>query len=180
MQGAAPRAGFHRGAAAVPRHPHLQEIDMLNRKSLIVATAAALTLGTAALTNPAQAHDNGLLGAVVGAGIGAAIGHNVHGRDGALVGGAIGAIAGASIAANSSSYYDDGYYAPPAYYGPATTYYEPATTYYEPTTTYYQPASVYYSQPRVRYVLRDGGHAHRSFAGDRHDERSVHGRGPRR
>ena len=36
------------------------------------------------------------LGEIAGAGIGAAIGHNVHGRDGAVVGGAIGAIAGAS------------------------------------------------------------------------------------
>src|SRR5436305_11630093 len=130
---------------------------MLNRKSLIVATAAALTLGTAALPSQAHANDNGLLGAVVGAGIGAAIGHNVHGHNGALVGGAIGAIAGASIAAQSSSYYDRGYYAAPAdVYAPATEYYAApeyysAPAYYGATSTYYAPAPTYYAPAPVYY-----------------------------
>jgi len=138
---------------------------MLNRKSLIVATATALTLGAVAVPGQASAHDNGLLGAVIGAGVGAAIGHNVHGRDGALVGGAIGAIAGASIGAQSS-YYDDGYYAaPPSAYAPAPEYYAapatvyaPAPEYYTPPVyygeeaTYYQSAPVYYPRPQFRYT----------------------------
>ena len=87
---------------------------MLNRKPLIIAAVAAATVGVTTLSSQAYAHDDALLGALVGAGVGAAIGHNVHGRDGAVVGGAIGAIAGASIAANSPSYYDSGYYVTPA------------------------------------------------------------------
>ena len=85
---------------------------MLNRKPLLIAAALAATVGGTTLSTQAHANDP-LLGAVVGAGIGAAIGHGVQGRDGALVGGAIGAIAGAGIAANSSSYYDSGYYGAP-------------------------------------------------------------------
>ena len=166
---------------------------MLNRKSLIVATAAALTLGAVAIPGQAQANDNGVLGAVVGAGIGAAIGHN-HGRNGALVGGAIGAIAGATIAERSSSYYGRGYYAAPAdvyatapgYYGapdydPAPAYYAPATTYYAPATTYYEPASVYYSQPWVHYAPRVdyaryyGGHRDDRFRSDDHGHHDWRG-----
>ena len=125
---------------------------MLNRKSLIAATAAALTVGAAALPSQAQANDNGLLGAVVGAGIGAAIGHNVHGRDGALVGSAIGAIAGASIAAQSSSRYDGWYYAAPAdVYAPD---YYAAPVYYGAAPTYYAPAPVYYPRPQFHYAPR--------------------------
>ena len=124
---------------------------MLKRKSLIITSVAAVTVGVTALSSQAYAHDDALVGALVGAGIGAAIGHNVQGRDGAVVGGAIGAIAGATIAANSSPYYDSGYYAAPA------TVYAPTPVYYPPPA-YYQSAPVYYPRswvnhaPRVNYV----------------------------
>ena len=124
---------------------------MLNRKSLIVATAAALTLGAAAIPGQAYANGNDVLGAVVGAGIGAAIGHNVHGHNGALVGSAIGAIAGASIAAQS--HYDEGYYAAPDVYAAAPEYYA-APVYYGAAPTYYEPAPVYYPRPQLRYAPR--------------------------
>ena len=119
---------------------------MFTRKPLIIAAALAATLGVTTLSSQAHANDP-LLGAVLGAGVGAAIGHGVQGRDGAIVGGAIGAIAGASIAANSSSYYDNGYYgAPPAY--------APAPVYYGSAPVYYQPTPVFYPRPRINYVPR--------------------------
>ena len=121
---------------------------MLKRKPLIIAAMAAVSVGVTALSSQAYAHDDELLGALVGAGIGAAIGHNVQGRDGAVVGSAIGAIAGASIAANSPSYYDSGYYVTPA------TVYAPAPVYYGAASAYYQPATVYYPRPRVNYAPR--------------------------
>ena len=121
---------------------------MLKRKPLIIAAALAATVGVTTLSSQAYANDP-LLGAVVGAGIGAAIGHGVQGRDGAIVGGAIGAIAGASIAANSSSYYDSGYYGAPPVYAPAPVYYGSAPV-------YYQPAPVFYPRPRVNYGPRVG------------------------
>jgi hypothetical protein len=149
---------------------------MLKRKPMIIAAVAAATMGVAALSSQAHANDDAFLGAVVGAGIGAAIGHNVHGRDGALVGGAIGAITGASIAANSRSYYDSGYYpAPATVYAPAPDYYG-APGYYGAAPTYYDAAPVYYLQPRVHYAPRvDYVHyygAHRADRGRAYD----HGR----
>jgi len=121
---------------------------MLKRKPMIIGAVTAVAVGVAALSSQAYAHDDALLGALVGAGIGAAIGHNVQGRDGAVVGGALGAIAGASIAANSSSYYDRGYYAAPA------TVYAPAPVYYRMAPTYYQAAPVYYPRPWINYAPR--------------------------
>ena len=121
---------------------------MLKRKPLIIAAMAAVSVGVTALSSQAYAHDDELLGALVGAGIGAAIGHNVQGRDGAVVGSAIGAIAGASIAANSSSHYDGGYYAAPA------TVYAPAPVYYGAAPAYYHAAPVYYSRSHVNYAPR--------------------------
>ena len=123
---------------------------MLKRKPLIIATALAATVGVTTLSSQAYANDP-LLGAVVGAGIGAAIGHGVQGRDGALVGGAIGAIAGASIAANSSSYYDSGYYGASPLYAPAPVYYGSAPVYYQPAPVVYPRAWVSYG-PRVGYT----------------------------
>jgi hypothetical protein len=123
-------------------------MDMLMRKPLIIAAVAAATVGVTSLSSQAYANDDALLGAVVGAGIGAAIGHNVHGHDGAIVGGAIGAIAGASIAANSPPYNDSGYYTAPA------TVYAPAPVYYGDAPAYYQVAPVYYPRPRFNYAPR--------------------------
>jgi len=40
---------------------------MLNRKPLIIAAVAAATLGVATLSSQAYAHDDALLGAIVGA-----------------------------------------------------------------------------------------------------------------
>jgi hypothetical protein len=125
------------GAAAAVRNSELQEIDMLNRKPLIIAAVAAATVGVTALSSHAHANDDALLGAVVGAGIGAAIGHNVHGHDGAVVGGA-----------NSQYGYDSGYYAVPA------TVYAPAPVYYGDAPAYYQAAPVYYPHPRFNYRPR--------------------------
>ena len=61
------------------------------------------------------------------------------------MGSAIGAIAGASIAANSSSYYDSGYYV-----APATVYYDSNPAYYPAAPVYYPAARVYYA-PRADY-----------------------------
>jgi hypothetical protein len=116
-------------------------MDMLNRKPLIVAALAA-TVAVGALSTQAYANDP-LLGALIGGGIGAAIGHNVHGRDGAAVGGAIGALAGAGIAASTDGYYDGRYQAPPAYYG---------DSYYQTAPVYYGRPYVVYAPPRVSYV----------------------------
>ncbi len=72
-------------------------------KTLMVATlGTALAAGT--LSTTASAQGDPFLGALVGGGIGAAIGHSVNGHNGAWVGGAVGALAGASIAANSGYY----------------------------------------------------------------------------
>ena len=73
------------------------------KKTLMVATlGTALAAGT--LSTAASAQGDPFLGALVGGGIGAAIGHSVNGHNGAWVGGAVGALAGASIAANSGYY----------------------------------------------------------------------------
>lgn len=155
-----------------------KEIDMLKTKSLIIAATAA-TLGTAVLSTQAYANDE-LLGAVVGAGIGAAIGHGVQGHNGAIVGGAIGAVAGATIAANSQSYYNGAYYAPPApVYAPAPVYYGDAPTYYQAAPAYYASPAVVYG-PRVNYVHYYGPHYvdHRSYDHGRpgwHSDNGHHG-----
>jgi len=138
------------------------------KKPLIIATVtAALAMG--AVSTQASAADP-LLGALIGGGIGAAIGHDVNRHNGAAVGGVLGAIVGSSIAAESNygyydrnsgyydrgydSGYDSGYYAPaPAYYGPA---YYPA------------PVVVYRSSPRYVY-----GPSYRSGY-YRNDYRRVH------
>ena len=99
------------------------------KKPLMVATTVA-AMAAATLSTQALAGDP-VLGALIGGGIGAAIGNGVSGhRDARIVGGVLGAIVGSSIAANSGGYYDDGYYAPSAgYYGPAPVYYGPSVVY---------------------------------------------------
>ncbi|MBC8022043.1 MAG: glycine zipper 2TM domain-containing protein [Burkholderiales bacterium] len=85
-----------------------------------------------------------LLGALIGGGIGAAIGNSAHHRNGAAVGGVLGAIVGSSIAADANRYdrgYDDRGYSEGGYYEPSATYYEPAPRYYA------APAPVYYGAP---------------------------------
>jgi hypothetical protein len=118
-------------------------------KPLVVATATALVgLGVATFSPKASAADPAL-GAIIGGGLGAVIGHQFHHRNGAAVGGALGAIIGATSAAESNRYgygygygyyddddYDRRYYAPRSY-----GYYAP------PPPVYYAPAPVYYGPP---------------------------------
>lgn len=118
---------------------------MLKKPLLIAAVAATLA---AALPTQSSASGDPVLGALVGAGIGAAIGHHVDGRNGAWVGGALGALTGASIAANSGGYYDG------RYAGPPDAYYPSAPGYYGPPTPYYEPAPVYSGPPAVVYAPR--------------------------
>ncbi len=132
------------------------------KKPLIIATVtAALAMG--AVSTQASAADP-LLGALIGGGIGAAIGHDVNRHNGAAVGGVLGAIVGSSIAAESNGYYDRGYndrgyYAPaPAHYG--DEYYAPAPAYYGPAY-YPAPVVVYSSSPRYGY--RSYGHDYRWY-----------------
>ncbi|MEP7206041.1 MAG: hypothetical protein ABI920_03815 [Casimicrobiaceae bacterium] len=121
------------------------------KRPVLIATVAA-TMATAALSTQANAGDP-VLGALVGGGIGAAIGHSINGVHGAWAGGALGAVVGASAAADSNRYYYGGGYAgPSAYYGPTTTYYQPAPTYYQPAPVYYEPAPVYYAPAPVYYA----------------------------
>jgi len=146
---------------------------MLNRKPLIVAALAA-TVAVGTISTQAYANGDALLGALVGGGIGAAIGHNVHGRDGAAVGGVIGALAGAGIAASSDRYYDGRYQAVPVYYG---------DSYYQTAPVYYGPPAVVYAPPRVNYVgyrwprYVSHGRAQNDYGRhDRHDDNSRRGR----
>jgi hypothetical protein len=122
-------------------------------------------MSASAVSSRAHANGDGLLGA----GIGAAIGHNVHGHDGALVGGAVGAIAGASLATQSLSYYDGGYYvARPIVYTPAPTHYAAAPA-------YTQAVPVYDAQPWVQYASRTNYVHGYSRRNDDHSRYHAHG-----
>jgi hypothetical protein len=118
---------------------------MLN-KTLVIGTLAT-AMATATLSPPASAGDP-VLGALVGGGIGAAIGHSVSGSSGAWVGGALGAVTGASIAANAG-YYGDGYYGG-GIYGPPAGYAAPVSAHYGAAPAYYAPPRVY--APRRVFV----------------------------
>jgi hypothetical protein len=123
---------------------------MLNRPLVVATITAALAVAT--VSTRAEAGDP-VLGALIGGGIGAAIGHGINGRHGGVAGGVVGAIVGSSIAANSSGYYDNGYYAPaPRYYASAPVYYSaPAPVYYAPSPVYYGPSVVVSSGPYYGY-----------------------------
>jgi hypothetical protein len=128
----------------------------MSKKPLIIATAAAVLLGSATLSTQAKAGDP-IFGALVGGALGAGIGHAVDGRHGAGVGAAIGAFAGAVSAANSPYYYDNGYYAPaPRYYGPT---YAPSYGYGYAVPAYPSATIVYSSGPR-HYGHRHHRHHH--------------------
>jgi hypothetical protein len=141
---------------------------LLLRKPILAASFATL-VAAAAMAPQAHAGDP-LLGAILGGGIGAAIGHNVNGHNGAAVGGVLGAVVGSSIAA-SNNYYGDPYYGPapapaygygPEYYGPA---YPPAPAYYAPPPAYYAPSIVIgASYP----VYRSHYYGHRHWDGHRY------------
>src|SRR5947209_16881878 len=95
-----------------------KEIQMTLKKPLIIATLGA-AVALAGISTRAEAGDP-VLGALLGGGIGAAIGHDVNRHGGAAVGGVLGAVIGSSIAADSG-YYDRGYYNG-GYYAPAPVY----------------------------------------------------------
>ena len=77
------------------------------KKPLMIATlTAAVALG--AIPTQASAADP-LLGALIGGGIGAAIGNSSNRHHGGAVGGLIGAVIGSSIAADSNRYYGGRY-----------------------------------------------------------------------
>jgi hypothetical protein len=125
----------------------------------------ALLGGVAAGSTGCQSHagNGALLGGAIGAGTGAIIGHNSHGRTagGALIGGAVGALAGGIIGdaqdrdeRGRGRSYDDGYRSPPPRYERTETrYYEtapPPPAYYETRTTrtYYGPRGGSYTEVR--------------------------------
>ena len=119
----------------------------MRNKPLVIALIAT-TLTTATIATRASAGDPAL-GALLGAGVGAAIGNSVNHHNGAWVGGAIGAVAGATIAASSGPYYGGAGYAPDYY-----DYGAPAAPAYYPPATYYAPAPAYYAPPAVVYRSR--------------------------
>jgi hypothetical protein len=134
------------------------------KKPLVIATLAT-AVGLAAISTKAEAGDP-VLGALIGGGIGAAIGHSANGHNGAAVGGVLGAIVGSSVAANSGPYYGDGYYGGDPYYAPAPAYYPPAPAYYPPAPVYYEPA---YAAPSVGVVFSSYPHYDHRYV--RHDYR---------
>ena len=144
---------------------------MTLKKPLLIATLTA-TVAMAAVSTKAEAGDP-VLGALIGGGIGAAIGHDVNRHGGAAVGGVLGAIVGSSIAADSGRYYDRGY----GYYDGGPRYYSgPAygASYYAPS--YYAPA---YPSYGVTYVYRDGPRYRnwdRGYRRDWRDDRRHHWR----
>jgi hypothetical protein len=154
----------------IGRAPKRKEIEMLKR-SLVIAVLGA-TVATGTLSTAASAQGDPVLGGLIGAGIGAAIGHSVNGSNGAWVGGALGAVTGATIAAGSGGYYGNGYYAPspgyaaPGYYGGGAAYYAPAPAYYAPPAVVYRPRPVVYVQPYApRYVAPRWGYGNWRNAG---------------
>lgn len=135
---------------------------MTLKKPLIIATLGA-AVALAGVATKAEAADP-VLGALIGGGIGAAIGDSSHHRNGAAVGGVLGAIIGSSIAADSNRYYDDRYYGGGRYYDDRyyapRGYYAPAPVYgygYAPVVPAYGATIVYNSGPSYR------GHRHRQW-----------------
>ncbi len=138
------------------------------KKPLIIAMLATSAVA-AGVSQPASAGDP-VLGALIGGGIGAAIGHSVNGHNGAWVGGALGALTGASIAASSGYYYDGGYYGQPAYAAPASVYggayVAPPPVYYSAPPVYYGPSVVVAARP---YYAHPHGYGwHREWRGYGH------------
>lgn len=121
------------------------------RKTVLMAAVLAV----AGVSTQAMAHDDAVLGAVLGAGVGAVIGHSVSGRDGAVIGGAVGAVAGAAIADQGDGRYERTHWNSPApVYAPAPRYYEPQIEYRRAPV--YVERSVY--EPRwggYRYEQRE-------------------------
>src|SRR5258708_4898283 len=94
-------------SARPPREPDRRKVEqgtmfvrklMFNQKCVSVTLVTGMLLATASGCET-KAGTGALVGGAAGAGIGAIIGHNSHGRtgSGALIGGAVGAIGGAII-----------------------------------------------------------------------------------
>ena len=129
----------------------------------------ALALGV--LSSGAALADDAVLGALIGGGAGAVVGHSVGGRDATIIGGAIGAAAGAAIGSQRGAGRVE-YVAPPVYYA-APAY---------PQRVYYPPQTVYYARPvhiapaPVYYVERGYGRAHHGHRDHRDWGRDDHRR----
>lgn len=131
----------------------------------MIAVAALIGAAGAAAT-PALAGDDGVIGALLGAGVGAVIGHGVGGDRGAVIGGAVGAVAGASIASAEGRYertHYEAYDTPRAYYPPA-----PPPRYYGEIPVYERRSPVVVE--RITYPPRWHRHWHeRRYREDRCD-----------
>ena len=106
----------------------------VTRVLCVIGTVAALS--TPALADP-------MVGGLLGAGVGAAVGHSISGRDGALVGGALGAVAGYQVGKHHGHprHHQGRYYRQrPIHY-----YHSPARVYYTPHA-YHAPQPAYYPQ----------------------------------
>ena len=122
---------------------------MTFKKPLLIATLGT-AVALAGISTRAEAGDP-VLGALLGGGIGAAIGHDVNRHGGAAVGGVLGAVIGSSIAADSGygpGYYGNGYY-DSGYYAPAPVYAAPV--YAAPVYPAFGATYVYRDAPRYRY-----------------------------
>src|SRR4051794_33511653 len=128
--------------------------DVMIRK--FFAAIVMMGLGAGAVGCESHAGTGALLGGAIGAGTGAIIGHNSHGRTagGALIGGAVGAVAGGLIGdaqdrAERSDRYDP---PPPRYERTETRDYEsappPPYVEYRTTRTYYGPRGTTYTEVR--------------------------------
>ena len=130
------------------------------------ARCITLALALGLLSSGAALADDAVLGALIGGGAGAVVGHSVGGRDATIIGGAIGAAAGAAIGSQRGASRVE-YVAPPVYYA-APAY--PPRVYYPPQAVYYArpvpvaPPPVYYVErgyardPHWRHHHRDWGH----------------------
>ena len=74
-------------------------VRQVQRNGVFVRSTLALLLGASVVGCESKAGTGALVGGAAGAGIGAIIGHNSHGRtgSGALIGGAVGALGGAIV-----------------------------------------------------------------------------------
>lgn len=113
-----------------------------------------LLVASAGVAPLAMAEGNTVVGALIGAGVGSALGHSVGGRNSTAIGGVLGAMTGAAIASNPyrDDYYgrpvrvQNNYYTQPSgYYGDAQPVYSAPPVYNPPV--YYNPGAVYVAPP---------------------------------
>ena len=102
-------------------------------KTIVPKAAATALVSLCLLSANAMAND-AVVGAIIGGGAGAFVGHSIGGRDATIIGGALGAAAGAAIGSDRGR----------------TTYVERRVEYIPPP-----PPRVYYEQP-VRVIPAPG------------------------